>query len=239
MVKRCREDLVSLEDTIRWARSDGYQRSNAERPRRLPPPSSEVEKSEGPDVVHAPRFDLGIGNHRARAALGSVVPAMVKAEAHLMLAVHLAGVKPQPRRVQPTREAGPAVLLDCVTACRERVQLLDGAGLDRAAWGQLEAGYRQVDRAWRLMASVFDRGPTEGVATAEPMCRICKARPVAEKAGGRCHTCKSWRDRNGHERPAKLDAGTIGAARAAKARRTARGEGWGDESFSAVVQTRT
>jgi hypothetical protein len=127
-------------------------------------------------------------------------------------------------------------LLECVAACRERVELLAGGHPGRDAVRQLETGFRHVDRAWRAMSSVFDRGSTEGVATAEPLCRICHARPVAERKGGRCSTCYQWKARNGSERPAKLDGAAVAEARAAKARRAARGEGWGDESFSAVTR---
>lgn len=230
MITQARLDLDQVHDRLLWAHTDAHYKANATPTRnRSAAPMTDPD----PDHVRAPRFDIGIGNHRARQAWNAAIGQLAQAELRLQVAAYLAAPGWQPLAVRPDWTATPAKVTLCVTGCRRRLVILSAAGESGQADRLLEQACRNLDLAWRSLAQL-DKGATGGEATAEPMCRICTIRPAAERKGGRCETCAAWHRRNGYERPRSLDQDAVGEARAAKARRQHRGEGWGDEGYSAV-----
>lgn len=198
-----------------------------------------------PDHVPGSTYDLGVGDHRSRAAVQESAGRLAVVEARLASAVLDAGVRArQPALVKPTPTSGSDHLVRAVASCRWRTAALaeDGllvtpAGL-RAVRIHLRPAATESARVSRLLGRALGRGSTGGIAHAEPKCRICGIRPRAERSGpngttrasegGRCHTCAQWCQRNrGQERPRSFDEDAVGDALAAAARRRTRGEGWG------------
>jgi hypothetical protein len=229
-------DLDTLADALRWAHTDGYwpEAPNPERSTRRPTTAHTDGLTANPDHVPGPRHDTGIGNHRRRTALRRAIVDIAKVEQNLVVAAYLAGADRQPVAVAPTAASTPHELTTCVTHARRRLDLIRRGGPSKRADQLLDRAARAADRAWRIMAKAFAEGAAGDQAVAEPMCKTCGIRPRADRRT-ECKTCATWRQRNGAQRPKKLDDEHRRQVLAAKARRVRRGEGWGDESFAAVV----
>lgn len=235
LVTAARKDLDQVLDAILWAHTDGHYRTNAT-PEKTPSTgtSRPAPDTDDPDQVPGARYDLGIGNHRARRAWQTAIELLAQAELRLQIAAYRAAPGAgQPLAVRPRWDSTPAELAATIRGAHRRLDVIAGGAPSTIADDQLGAAATALDEAWRKLKSL-DGGSTEGHATAEKPCRICAIRPQAEKKGERCHTCAQWFHRNGYERPTKLDEDAVGQARQAQARRRARGEGWGDEAYSAV-----
>lgn len=228
LLAKIRDDLPAIADNLRWAHTHGHYAEtrdhDAPTARVAPPPDDQR-----PDHIRAARHDLGIGDHRTRVAYQQALHHLRRAETALRLAVHLTG-QAQPRRALGHEHPTLHDALTAIHRARTRCQLLEHtdthirrADIRRA----VRAAAHEVDQAWWKLTGAFQIGAAnpDTHATGEPMCRICEIRPRAEKTGGRCNTCATWRARNKTERPKKLDG--VREAHDAKHRRAARGEGWG------------
>lgn len=231
LVAMVERDLGQLEQAIRWAHADAYWPTNADPVRANGPTTDDQE----PDHVPGPRHDIGIGNHRRRQALRAAIGKLREAELHLSVAAAMVGHW-QPRALQQGPLTTARALVAIRRARRRCVALSrpDGPTVDRLPQTKraLSIAADCTDKACRILDAAFSEGEAGSTPTAQvATCRICGIRPAAprdQRTGGRCHTCKTWRTRNGFERPRNLDTDGIAGARAAQARRTARGEGWGE-----------
>ena len=224
-----RRDLDAIDDSIRWARADGYWPTNATPARPVsigPPPDDRAT-----DRVPGPRDDFGIGSHRRRQAITAATVDLRQAELWITTAAAIVG-HTEPRHLATRHDADAA--LAAVTAMRPKVDAIAaGTILDCLQWALITASWRLL-RARRILDASFREGDDDTrppVQPDGPNCRICGIRPAAPKehrTGGRCATCKRYRDRHGYERPRTEDTDGIAGARAAQARRRARGEGWGE-----------
>lgn len=245
------EDLHRVDDMLRWAISQAWWPAarplDAPRGRRAIPPLDPTD----PDLVPGPRYALGVGDHRAQQAIRTALRHLAAVETELDLAIVTAMAAGtiewggRPLRWGATIDH-PARLL---TGIRWRTVTLahttTPTTVDPAVFAVLRrhvrTARREIDMAWRTLDAVVVRGTPDGdefVFAPGELCRICEVRPIrlttrGKKAGdGRCETCKKWRQRNGFERPKSLDE--VHEARRWQKVRTARGEGWGDESLSAT-----
>jgi hypothetical protein len=229
-------DLDTLRDALLWAHTDGWwpEAPNPERTSKRPATANVAPDPVDPDQLPGPRYDLGVANHLRRDALRRTTSDLARIEQRLVIAAYLTGADRQPVAVAPTAASTPHELDLCVRSCRRCLDLIARGAPSKRADQLVKQAATAADRAWRTMSKAFDRGPTDGNATAEPMCRTCGIRPRADRRT-ECKTCATWRQRNGAQRPKKLDDEHRRQVLAAKARRARRGEGWGDESFAAVV----
>lgn len=232
---RIAADLELIRVDLQWAFADGHWPS-APDPTRVA--GINTQDVVGRDTVPGARYDIGIGNHRAREAYNRAVDRVGDADLKLASALMAWGIHNQPYPVG--RLASPAALADAlklVERTRRRVDMLvtaDAMGLatrpqlravNRAVFSRRDSARWHVDAAVRGLWDALNVGPIE--TKGEPMCRICGIRALAEKKGGRCHTCDSWKTIHGVERPTSLDADHLAAPRAAAQRRRERGEGMG------------
>lgn len=251
LLARARQDLADIDDNLRWAFFDGYQPSNAD-PARIAGTNtqdvfgrdteSNIESRnstpdvapDDPDTVRAPRHDVGVGDHRSRTTYRKTTGRLHQAEHELAHALAITRVA-QPELIEPNETTTLPDVLRCVRYLRIRLDLATNTSLEGQARRQARKAASHIASAWHHLNRNFERGeitPTDAFATRD-LCRICKIRPRADKKGGRCNTCYQWFHRNNFERPTKLDS--VGDARDAQSRRRARGEGWGDESFSGAT----
>lgn len=226
-----RDDLVRVDSNLRWAINMAWPTSrplDAPAGRALPPRDPDTD----PDQVPGPRFDLGLGDHRARTAVRDATIRLAAAESNLYQAACTALGVPSFTLVGAHLDIDHRRQFRLITSVRRLTRHLEHLqAVDRKAIGG--ARY-EVDMAYRALESALTRGeaPPETHAVADrDRCKICRRRPKAKKKGGRCDACHQWKTRNGYERPAKLDA-ALDAPYDAQRRRQARGEGWGDESLS-------
>lgn len=225
LVAAINRDLADVDSEIRWAHTDAYSphAPDPDRPSRRAPVDDQQ-----PDTVPGARHDIGIGDHRSRAAYQRAVHQLHQAETYLVLAVALAG-QPQPRRRLTTHPTHADVLDAIRLASRRAATIADYDGPHRTQVRRaLTAARHRTDAAWRTLTAAFQRGTVDPdtQAVGEPPCRVCGVRPRAPKAGGRCNTCATWKARNGFERPRHLDGHD--EARAAAQRRRNRGQGYGE-----------
>lgn len=223
-------DLALIADSGRWAWTHGYWPAgrglDAER-------GADLARTEQ-DRAAGPKFDLEIGDHRAREAYQAACHAVRLAGRNLAVFAAADGHLRQPAR--PVLDGySPPTELAAATAhatwCAEHLAqpLRWRAGVDHVR--------RTLDATVRQLSKALDQGTADGIAHNEPMCKTCGTRPMAERAkpdgtkrperGGECDTCATWRRRNGGPRPKRLDQDSISAAREAQARRRERGEDWG------------
>lgn len=226
-------DLRSIEDHLRWAMTQAWwppsRALDAPRGRALPP----LDPAD-PDRVPGPRHATGLGDHRAQQAIAACRGHLTTAESALRTvhAAHIARGDTRPRTVVRRLDPTP---IQQVTVCAWFAATLHAdlaehlSPVERRLIGKAR---RAVDMALgSIAAALGDHKPVDEVRLpAKHRCAICGIRPRAPKKGKRCSTCANWRDRHGYERPRRLDS--TADAKAAQARRRARGEGWGDESLS-------
>ena len=214
-----RDDLDKLVDQAMWAHGYGYAKAgrglDAEHGADLSRP--EQERAAGPV------FDLEVGDHKARVAYQHAIVAVSRADVWLAAALAASGTGFQPPARVLTVYERPDALRRAARRVTWRLHQLD-EGANRKLLDTIRASF---DRAVRDLSKALDHGSTDGIAHGEAMCRTCAIRPSADRKT-ECDTCATWRRRNGAPRPIKLDADAVNQARAAQARRLARGEGWGE-----------
>ena len=223
-------DLDRIEDELRWAHADGYWPTNAAPSHG---PASPTPDDRIGDHISGARHDIGIGNHRRRQAIARAVVALRIAETHLATAAGIAG------------GWWPRVLFRGPSTCERALRSIEVARLrvefirsrpqrHDVIRSPLAAAARATASAAAILQAAWvdrDDDGTQAPVELGPACRICRIRPAAPKdqrTGGRCATCKRFRDRHGFERPRTEDSDGIAGARAAQQRRRARGEGWGE-----------
>lgn len=230
------DDLALIADQAHWAHTQAlWPAGHGLDPERgvvhRPPTTAQILN---PDLVLAGQHDLPGVDTRARDAYTAAAKALRYADLALGLAAHRHGVRAQP----PLHEIDGTSRPDMLT----RV-----AGFARWRLDHVPPGERQtltnvrkhLDGVVRQLSVALDRGAADGQAHNEVPCKTCGIRPRAEREtrlgrrrraskGGECDVCATWRSRNrGTPRPVELDTGPVNAARAAQARRLARGDGWG------------
>lgn len=245
LIARCRTDLGLLPDLIAWAHADGYNPTNTptERPMSvyaglsavddlgdwLPASALAASAPTDPDHVPGPRYDLGLGSHTSRHAYTTAIAHINAAELSIATAwTFTTGRRPNLLKPLASHQPGRAI-----RACQNSRRRLDDLVLPaypyatRVLIGRAAAN---LNTAWTTLNGAFTIGaadPNTQARAKSEMCVNCGIRERAQRAGGRCHTCKTWRDRHGYERPAdKLDSHAD--AIAAQERRAARGEGYGE-----------
>lgn len=248
LVGAIRQDLAMCEEMAQWAYSDGWHPKTRNPDTTSKPIPMQVRDAQrigkaDPDQVPGARDDIALGDFAARSAYRAAATELRLAHAHLIVAAQAAGqrrqpsVRPWPRATCP--ELG--VLLTAVQAMRMLLDLVAGPA-NRTTSAHLGHARTHTDQAWQALTSYMNRGNADpdkqavGDPASKPqpakLCKNCKIRERVRGEGGRCATCGRWFRRKGYERPASRDP--LHTARAAQARRRARGEGYGDESFSAA-----
>lgn len=219
-------DLDRLVDQARWAHTHGYAKTgrglDAARGGDLSKPESER--------MSGPRYDIEVGAHLARTAYRHACRTVHRSNLILARAL-LPTTSFQPEIVKLTPYEHPTQLARAAHALKDRLLLAD----PKLHAGTLRRVASAIDGCVRRLSRALDAGPPEGIAFAR--CKTCQIRPQAERAkedgtsrpskAGECHTCAEYRVRNGRPRPISLDTGPIREAKAAQARRIARGEHWG------------
>lgn len=213
-------DLDKLVDQAMWAHAAGYGKAgrglDAERGVDLS--KTEKEREDGPT------FDLQIGDHGCRVAYQRAVRAVSRSDRLAAGLLLRQGVTMQLPYEPLNDYAAPFYLRRAAHRLRWRLDRVDADQHRR-----LTTMRTALDRAIRGLSKALDYGPTTSyTAHRENPCRTCGIRErVAKKA--ECATCATWRVRHdGKTRPVELDLGPVRQARAAQARRAARGEGWGE-----------
>lgn len=252
-----RTDLDQITDWLRWAHTEAFvpagPRSStaAERPPDLgrldrdgePVAADELvevthhESGADPDHVPGARHDTGQGDHRTAQAWRRAVKALTAADDELVMAAWCCGHRTQP---PPGQVPGSPAEVDLLVArIRARLTLCDSDAAPARA--RMRRARDHVDLAWRSLHGALVRGAADpdDQAVGEGMCLICAIRPTPSERSLRCSTCQKFWQRSGRkqERPRSLDDPGVAEAKAALVRRKARGEGWGDESFTATVPT--
>lgn len=224
-LERIGDDLYRVVDQARWAHTHGYIKAghglDAEHGTDLSKP--EAERLKGP------RYDLQIGDHKARVAYQHACRTVARAD---LLLARILLQTPQPVVVKLYQYVHPDVLDKAAKAVRWRLHAVDPKEHART----LDTIGKALDGCVRKLSKALDAGSTDGIAHGE-LCKTCRIRPRAEREkddgtmrvskAGECDTCATYRSRSGHERPTELDKGPIREAKAAQARRIARGEHWG------------
>lgn len=255
-IEAIRADLDQIVDWLRWAHTEGFtptgprtSTSRGERPDWVTvdpdgtptepdhQPDEHTDSDRDPDHQPGARHDTGIGDHRTRQAWHRATKALTAADDDLVLAAWCCGhsTQPGPSRVPATATQADRLL----TTIRARLDLCDTD--TPPARHRLAQARDHVDLAWRTLHGALTVGAAnpDDHAVGEDMCLICRIRPTAKAGAQRCHTCQKFWQRSGRrqERPRSLDGQGVAEAKAALARRKARGEGWGDESLSATTPT--
>lgn len=255
VVDDCLADLARVAENIRWAHAVGYGKASVDRdaPRGTgSTPVFTLEDVDGrpadDDQVPGPTFDIGVGDYTCRLAYQNVAERLAVVELKATLAALTAGAhRRQKPRIRPTSHSTLHDVLACVEGIEWRLRLvrLDLDDVDRptrrATRPHLNAARRLLDRSVAELLTPLTRARRDPIPLT-PNCVRCGIRPQAERTrrrkgrvwvepseGGRCDTCARWKRRhNGEERPTYLDEKPVAEAQAARARRMARGEGWGD-----------
>lgn len=235
-----RSDLTRLLEHARWAHGIAYEKPgrglDAERGaiHRPPTPEELAARQANPDAVAGPVHDIEHGDHDARVAYQHAVRAIARTNVYLAGILRAEGTRTQPAIQALHPNTTPTQLAAVTRAATWRVDRIHGHRHHR----RLKELRTLLDTAVRRFSPVLDAGAADGIAHAEKPCRNCKIRPMAMReksdgskrpaAAGECDVCATWRRRNGQTRPAnKLDHGPVNEARAAQARRRARGEDFG------------
>lgn len=230
-------DLTQIDDMARWAYIDGWTPTRPDPDAPAPPLRDLDDTTVDRDHVPGSKYDLGLGVHAARAAYIAAAHDLSLAHRWLIVAAHTAGARQVPATEPwPTRMTPPlGEFLTVTSAMRLIVQVTTVGTPVPLTRTTLTKARSFTDSAWHHLSALFLKGaadPDEHAVGEDP-CKVCGIRPRApkeSKTGGRCHTCNDWFRRNKFERPTRLDP--VHQARSAQARRRARGEGHGDESFS-------
>lgn len=247
LVGAIRQDLAMCEEMAQWAYSDGWHpkgRNADSTSRPIPMQVRDAQRigKADPDQIPGARDDVALGEYGARVAYRTAAIELRTVHAHLIVAAQAAGqlrqpaVRPWPKAACP--ELG--VLLTAVQAMRMLLDLVSAGTPTRTVTTHLGHARRHTDLGWKTLTAYMNRGSADpdehavGDPTTKPkpkkLCKVCKIRARVSGEGGRCSTCGKFFRRKGYERPTSMDP--LHGGRAAQARRRARGEGHGDESFS-------
>lgn len=220
-------DLAVVVDQARWAHAHGYQKEGRglDAARGVDLSRTEAERFAGPT------YDLEIGSHTSRVAYQHAVTTVVRADHLVASMLTEQGVTFQPRLTPIDPHMRPDQLVRVAARLARRVGMLTTNPQ------RLSRVRSALDRSVRSLSKALDQGPADGIAHRETPCKTCRIRPQAEREkpdgttraakAGECDVCAQYRWRNGSTRPTTLDSGPVNEARAAQARRHARGEGWG------------
>lgn len=228
-------DLDHIHDDLGWTHSLGWDapaqlKTQSQRGASLARPTDDQDE----DHVAGATHDTGLGDHRARNALRTAAPRLVDIARHLALAVQT--IQPDAELRIPAKPTDLHAMQAAARLSQHRARTIRRliAGLDpRRQPGGLERPILDAHAKTRstrgLLAGALDRGPATTDTEPNPdMCRVCGIRPIAPRKARRCTTCHQWYYRHGkRERPTALDQADVDAARQAKARRRARGDGYG------------
>lgn len=218
-------DLALITDSARWAWTHGYWPAgrglDAER-------GADLARTEQ-DRAAGPRFDLEIGDHRAREAYQAACLTVRIAGRNLAVFAAADGHLRQPARpildgYSPPTELAAATAHATWCAQHLNQPLRWRTGVDHVR--------RTLDATVRQLWKALESGPTDALHQVEPRrevpaslrCNICGWRHKHPKLGGRCTTCAKYQRRHGTERPKHLDGID---PREAQRKRTQRGEGFG------------
>lgn len=229
MIADLLDDLDKIIDACRWAHGFAYGKTgrglDAERGADLS--RTQTEKDKGPT------YDIEIGNHQARVAYQQACTVLNDTTRRLIFAAGVDGLRQGPVFQLVTPYSVP---LELINARNRIVWYLERIHVETHK-RTLDHIRKQFDMAVRDLTAALSAGEAQGIAHGEKPCKTCGIRPQAERekpdgtkrpaAAGECDTCATWRRRNGSTRPKELDTGPVNEARAAQARRMARGEGWG------------
>lgn len=221
-------DLATLTEQARWAYTHGYWKAgrglDAER-------GVDLSESEDDRIDRTPKYDIEVGNHAAKVAYQAAVRAVQRAD--VLVASLVDG--PQPPLIRLSVFSRPDQLALVARNARWRCEHATIPNQKR-----VNRVRTTIDKAVRGLSKAMGDGVKDKVAHVEAeKCSTCKIRDRAEHTNvdgaktlrrqGECETCARWRARNnGQTRPAaKLDGDWLNEARAAQARRRARGEDWG------------
>lgn len=223
-------DLVEVLELIRWAHVHGYTPEHATARRSSGP----VTQPQG-DEVAGPRWDFGIGSHRARTALLRASVPVLKAARAAWVAQGLAdprSTRSGPYTCRAHGQSTASFLAELVLHALGNLEVLPAKLPNRPARIAAERADEAAWQARRILESPWGGKAAHQTGDARRLCRICGIRPRATE--GRCTTCRAWFIRHGTERPRSRDQDSVSDARRAQGRRRRRGEGWGDESLSAT-----
>lgn len=209
-------DLHLIADQARWAHTHGWWAEG-----------HGLDSEHGTDLSRTehqrqdgPTYDIEIGSHPARVAYQHAATTVARCDVLLAAVIVDQGGRAQPPLLPLNTYSPPTVLAQV-------------AG--HAAWRathtephrRLDAVRKSLDRTVRGLGKALDHGPIPYTSHQQSPCRTCTIRDRAPRKA-ECDTCATWRARHGGAtRPADLDLGPLNEARAAQARRLARGEGWG------------
>lgn len=215
-----------------WAYGSGYLKANATRRR-----STRATAREDDDRVPGPRYDLGFGDHRARVAYQAAARLTGRIESVGLVAFVVAGGAPW-RRLNPTSSTRPEAAIAAVAATTgamlelgHRLETLDPHDVHlvaravigaRTSTGPSPAALAALTWKARTILEAATAGGSSSPAADTVVCRMCGQAPALPKTGGRCGTC-AYDHRAGQRSRATM----LRDARAARARRLARGEGYG------------
>lgn len=249
--------LPNLRDLLAWAHNDGYQPTapNPDRPTRVPPPPKPGQPKGGPDDQPGPKHDIGIGNHTSRMAYGHAVLALAAADSQLVAATALVtGKAPQNRGVEWDGGVQLPEALRLSVRVAARLRRFEGAARARGVPENVEArvlrACTSVNQAHDLLAKALNKGPADlaSVALEKDRCRRCGHRGEGVTSLN-CKQCKRQKDaarkrearrKQGKKARRRRDGseaqmGDYMQGETNKAKRKARGEDHGDESFGCVV----
>lgn len=220
-IEGMRTDLPHIEEALRWAWSEAW-----DIPTRPADEHGQVHRQLSPEEriaadkddckIPGPKWDLGIGNHKARHALHTAGPLLTGSEKALGRACILA-LEPDDKQLPAVRTAGTLATLPELLAVTVNVNWRLWFIQDRTIAlnpAIAKKALREVSEANRKLLAVrgsLDKAMRTGKQTTaapdpEDLCMNCNRRPRL-RDGKRCATCRNWKHRhNGQERPQEMDA---------------------------------
>lgn len=192
LIERLTDDLHQTDHLIRWAHTNGHWPSNATpATRRRPTPNTS-----DPDRIPGARYDLGIGDHRSRAAVHTTIGLLANAEPYIILAAYAYGTDRTPRQLRPPTYTYDQALRSIAANLARLASIDPDPPTQRAQLRTaLRRAARPIDQAVRTLDAALAHGDTGGVATNVARCRNhprgCPNDRQA-KTGGRCYPCARY-----------------------------------------------
>lgn len=243
LVDHARNDLSQIvrEHWLIWCHSNAYFATKPDRDRPSGPPEairSWVAQLAAESTERKPRPSdqvVGDGDPRSRVAWHESVSELAAAHDCLVAATWAWDV-PFTEGTWPLTQPAQNPL-EAESSARSMLIRLGRPVTDGKA---LAESVRHVATAWHALSAVFlaGRADQETQAVGEPCTNPhgkCPNPSSEKEAGGRCRACGSWRRRNTFERPESVCTDGVDEARAAQARRLARGDSFGDEGLSCTT----
>lgn len=218
MIEAILDDLERLLDSAMWAHTHGYSKAgrglDAEHGADLS--RTEAERAEGPT------YDLDLGDHRCRVAYQHAVRAVSRSDRRVAAMLLADGYAMQLPVEMLNDYVFPYYLRRTIHRLRWRLRRVN----EETHKERLRSVEVMIRRAADGLADALEDGTKLYTAHKDNPCPTCGVRDKAAKKS-ECNTCSSYRFLHGHARDPKKDRDSISQARAAQARRRARGEGWG------------